>query len=105
MSIFTQNGLMVAAYEPLSVGIRPLGDITDEIAGYSHTLLADGGYWSAGVGLSGTKNEVEEWIENGLARRIVIYDHTMFPIGEYFVNAISASVGTRRVKVGLKDNV
>lgn len=100
MTIYSETGLSIKVYEAVPIGQAQLFDLTDEITSLRWQLLADGGYWSATISIAGTQNEIEGWIADGLGRRIVIYNAAAQVRGEYFVNGLSASVGTRGIRIG-----
>jgi hypothetical protein len=99
-SIYSSTGLSLEVYEPLPVGGSKLLSLSEEVSTLRQVLLADGGCWSLTTALAGTQNQIESWIADGLGRRLVLYNRGMRAIGEYFVNAISATVGTRSVRLG-----
>ena len=41
---------------------------------YTHTTCAMGGYWSASFTVGGKTADVEAWLDEGLARHVVVKD-------------------------------
>lgn len=68
--------------------------------GYSHTIDANGGYKSASLGLKLRQDEIEDWLESGLGRHIVIYNEGGAIKWEGFVNDIEASIGGLTIRRG-----
>lgn len=76
------------------------GSLTDTVEGYQHVVDAVGGYWTATFTITGTKNDVEEWLESGLGRHIEVYDHAGVMMWEGFVNQVSATISALTVTRG-----
>ena len=68
--------------------------------GYSHTILANGGYWNASFTLPGRIVDMDDWITNGLGRLITVYDDTLSICWQGFVNEVEAVYGPLTVKHG-----
>lgn len=68
--------------------------------GYSHTILANGGYWNASFTLPGRIVDMDDWIANGLGRLITVYDETLSICWQGFVNEVEAVYGPLTVKYG-----
>jgi hypothetical protein len=71
----------------------------DRISSYSHTHNANGGYWSASIGLTETRFVAEEWIKNGLGREITLYSDGAVR-WQGFVNSVSVEIGPVSLTVG-----
>ncbi len=65
--------LTILANEPLTEqGLYSrtfIEDITPNLEGYNHTISAVGGFDIAGFTLRGTKDYLDDWFDDGLARR------------------------------------
>lgn len=99
MSEFQTLGLSIAVHDPLVLGGAWLGNLDAEVDSYSHTIAAWGGFNTAQAGLSGKTIDLENWIERGLGRHIVVHD----PDGEVwsgFVNQVDLTLGRLAYTVG-----
>ena len=67
---------------------------------YTHTIGADIGFDSMSFSLSGSSNDIEDWLEGGLARHVTAYNKNLTVIWEGFVNSMSATIGSVSVKRG-----
>ena len=74
--------------------------LTDQVDTYQHTIQAFGGYWNASFAIRDRKDRIEEWIDKGIGRHIVVHDNTLTVIWEGFVNRISATLGPLSVVRG-----
>lgn len=70
------------------------------MSGYSHEVRSIGGYFSARITISASKKKVEDWIDYGLGRHIVVYSPSLVVIWEGFVNSIKASLGPLEFTIG-----
>lgn len=93
-------GVSVNVHESLSKGTQQLFSMTDQLSSYSHELSAFGGYNSARIDFTARRDDIDEWIEYGLGRRIVTYDEAGDVIFEGFVNQLSARMGGLEFSVG-----
>ena len=91
-----------ATTDPLTYTPRGgyIGSLTDKIDAYQHTVHAFGGFMTATFTVTGTKNDIEEWLESGLGRHVEVYDHAGVLMWEGFVNRISASIASLTVTRG-----
>ncbi len=99
MSEFQALGLSLAVHDPLVTGAGRLYNLASEVASYTHTLSAWGGFDAASLALSGQVIDLEDWIERGLGRHMVVSD----PDGEVwsgFVNQVSLTLGRLAYTVG-----
>ena len=71
-------------------------DLTDKHEGYAHTISAVGGYDSASFTIRGTKDYLQDWFDDGIMRRIVLYNPESIPIWEGFVNRLRFTAGTKQ---------
>ena len=68
--------------------------------GYTHTIQAKGGYWSAGFTIPGNLQTVEEWLDEGLGRHIVVHDDSLSVVWEGYTSQITGNAGGRTVSRG-----
>lgn len=104
MSANTQIGLYALLSQPLAGGGGYIGRL-DGIERYSHTIEALGGYWSADISFNTSGNGVDDWIENGLGRHIVVKDPEGSEVWAGFVNRIDVAIGGLSVTVGPMLNI
>lgn len=70
-----------------------IGEFSQISSLYRHTINAFGGYWDATFTIPGNQNDIEEWLENGLGRHVIVRDHALSIIWSGFVNRVSATLG------------
>jgi hypothetical protein len=104
-SLHVQTGLMLSVHNPLIIDGAWRFNLLDELNSWSHTSAADGGYLNARTGISGPQLELEDWIENGLGRHVVLYGPELTPAWEGFVNTVNLTLGGLAYKVGPLINV
>src|SRR5512139_293075 len=94
-----QPTLSVNIYDPLIAG----GAARYRIArpeDYTHTVQANGGFWSASFTVSGNILDADEWLEDGLFRHIVVWDEALGRCWEGFVNSVEIAYGALTVTNG-----
>jgi len=100
--------LTIIAYEPLSEqGLYARGfiqDITPNIEGYNHIISAVGGFDTAGFTLKGTRDELDDWFDDGLMRRVAVHNPEGIQVWEGYVSRMRYVVGTL-VKTKTIDNL
>lgn len=103
-----QLALSIETYQP-SIDVdtpyydpegRYLYRLTDMLNGLTFTTQADGGYWSADITLSATQDIIDEWLDEGLGRFIVIRNPALEVIWEGEVNAVEATMSSLTVTRG-----
>lgn len=94
-SCHQSRALTLVARQPLWVGSAVIDDNlglkTDAI---QVVWTALGGYWSLRFNLKGNQDAIEDWLESGLGRDITLYSHTLVPIWEGEVSAVSGNIGS-----------
>lgn len=70
------------------------------VLNWQHTILAYGGFDTASFDLVPPINQVDDWIEQGLGRRVVAYGPRLEVIWEGFINKISISQANSVWEVG-----
>lgn len=101
MSQHESEGLAISAYQPTiaSGSYTPRGRLLDDLLGQkftaeTHTVQANGGWWSQRLTLSGNLVDMEEWLDRGLGRHIETYNPALEQIFGGFVNSVTLSAGT-----------
>lgn len=92
--------LSIEVYEPLSVGNTQIGELSRHIAHYEHEVSRVGGFWSASIDVNAGQDELEEWYESGLGRRITTRSPYGDVIWEGFVNQVTLNLGGATVSTG-----
>lgn len=100
MTIYTDTGISIDVFPSLFSSSSGYISLTDEIDSYSHTIDAMGGYRSAQLALTGSQEDAEDWLENGLARLVLVYNNAGEIVWEGFVNQVGISIGGLRVTRG-----
>ena len=99
--IHRSTGLTILAQDPLFYSTRTYSErITPQVSGYSHEIRSIGGYFSARITINASKKKIEDWIDYGLGRHIVVYSPSLVVIFEGFVNSIQANLGPLQFTVG-----
>ena len=94
-------GLSLMAYEPLvqSQGLYSrdfIDDLTDKHERYNHTISAVGGFDTASFQLGGSRDYLEDWFNDGLMRRVVLYSPESIPVWEGFISSMELVVGSKK---------
>ena len=114
MSVYSQLGLALSAYDPVidvsGPSYEPRGRLVDDGLGqkvdsYSHVLNAVGGWWSAQFVVRDTREHVEDWFDRGLNRHIEVYNPGLKKVFEGFVNQVSVTMGTMSATRGPLMNI
>lgn len=100
MSFHQSHGISIGIFVPLWAGTNLVDDSIISIASYSHTISAWLGYDTAELTFSTTLQHLEDWVNNGLGRRLVTYRDAGTIIWEGFVNQVSATIGGRSISSG-----
>lgn len=69
------------------------------LLGYTHSLQAFGGFWTANLTIAADLARVEDWLLR-LGWHVVTYDNTLSVVWEGFVNKITVQAGNRTVNLG-----
>jgi len=91
--------ILITVSNPLVTGGAWIGTLPD-VDSYTHAVTATGGYSSASFTLKSSIATIEDWIEKGLARHIVVNDEAGQIVWEGFVNQVSVTQGYLRLTVG-----
>jgi hypothetical protein len=102
---FQSLGLSITGSDPLWRGTRGYFDLSSHAEAYSHEIAAMGGYKSASITLKVIPAVIDEWLELGLGRHIVVTDTAGDIVWEGFVNQVSANIGTLSVTRGPMMNI
>jgi hypothetical protein len=100
MGVFANVGVSISVQDTLPKNRGDLGTLTDEIASWSHTSAAVGGYLSASCTVVTSLNVIDEWLESGLGRWLTLYDEGGNVCWRGFVEQIDANVGGVRITRG-----
>lgn len=93
MSKFSAKGLSILVSIPLVQGNDVVGNYSDIVNSYNHTISADGGYTSASFSVVGNHEFLEDWLQNGLGRHIQVFGSAQNIIWEGFVNELTINMG------------
>ena len=92
--------LSIVVYEPLVRGANVVESLSYHSNSYSHTIQANGGFDTMSVELAMNRDKIDDWIEQGIGRHVIVYNSANEPCWEGFVNTIEASMGAYSVTVG-----
>lgn len=90
--------LSINVYEPLAVSTNLVGTVTRPI-GYTHTIQALGGYWSASFSVSGGTFAMDDWLQGGIGRHLICYNRIR-QVWEGFVNEVEIRHGGLTIRHG-----
>lgn len=74
--------------------------LDENISTYQHEIRAIGGFYSATITANYNQVQIEDWIEYGIGRHIVIHNDALEVIWEGFVNKVSAALGELAFEIG-----
>jgi len=100
MTFHEELGISIIAYDPVNISNNKVATLDNNISSYSHTISANGGFDSMSVTVSDDRISLDDWLENGLGRRIVVYNSANTICWEGFVNTVSGQLGGQQVSVG-----
>lgn len=92
--------ITIGIFDPLIYGTGQVDEFSNQVSGYEHELLADGGYWSARMTVQDQQLDLEDWYERGLGRRVVTYSPDGVVIWEGVVNTIKLNLGGLTKTIG-----
>lgn len=88
-------GLRVDVEQPLWFTTRATEySFSRELEAYTHQHGADGGYLSCTFTVKVSQRSIDEWLENGLARHITVYNPETEEIFSGFANKVSFGLGS-----------
>jgi hypothetical protein len=87
----------LTSYNPQGTFIKRL---EDQVTGWSHTIDMTSGYAQASLDMQTTREDIEDWLEFGLGRHIVLYNEAGVIIWEGFVNRVEAGLGPLSYSTG-----
>jgi hypothetical protein len=93
MTFLSSSGLSIVVYRPLILGGDHIGDFTEDVNSYTHTISASGGFTSASFTTTGNEIFAGDWLEYGLGRHIVVHGSSLEIVWEGFVNQIEIDMG------------
>jgi hypothetical protein len=99
-SFFKQSGISVSYHEPLVKGGGFLGTLQDQLDSYRHESRATGGYYSARIRVKERQDVIEDWLQAGLGRHIVVNNEALEVSFVGFLNTINANLGPLTYKLG-----
>lgn len=100
MSNFQSRGFTVSYFKPLHEGGGWEGDLNVSLQDWRHSLDIFGGFDTAEFKLVDHLEQMENWMNFGLGRPIVVTDESLGIIWEGFVNRITWNQGGLKVTVG-----
>jgi hypothetical protein len=107
MTATSTQGLSIQVYQPTYIGspwqwvprgqfVTQLGDLN----AYSHKIEAWGGFTEASFTVAADRATLEDWLLNGLARDVTVYNPGGVVVWEGFVNTVKLSMGGYAVSRG-----
>jgi len=86
MTHHEELGISLIAYSSIAEGIERVASLDKNISDYGHTISANGGFNTMNVTIADDRISLDEWIERGIGRHIVVYNSANLPCWEGFVN-------------------
>lgn len=100
-SYYSSKRLTIVSEDPLFLTSRSLRQtLTGQIERYSHEIRAIGGYYSASIQIKDRPGKIEDWIDYGLGRHILVFNPALEIIWEGFVNKLTATLGPFQFETG-----
>lgn len=93
------NGLVISVNKSLQSGGAHITDLSD-YDGYTHSLEAFGGFATASITLNENQANIEDWLEWGIGRHVVVYDGEQQICFEGFVDKVTAALGPATITRG-----
>jgi hypothetical protein len=90
-SSYQSRNFVISYYNRPALDGEWLGELDISMQNWRHSISAFGGFDTAQFSLVEGQNVMQDWIANGLGRMIVVYDDSLLPIWEGFVNSISVN--------------
>ena len=93
--------LSFQVYEPL---VRGGNHLDDGLLAHASTLqvvnTAFGRFWELTLRIEGGHSQIDDWIADGTARHVELYNHGTAEIWEGFVNTVDANIGSLTISIG-----
>lgn len=105
MSYYRATGLSVTFKSPIWYAYQSTIESNNFISTYGHEIAADGGYKSAAITISANIRDIEDWVDRGLGRDVIVYSPEGLVIWNGFVNEIMGNFGFLQVKRGPLMNI
>lgn len=99
-SLMESLGIDVEVYAPIVRGGAPIMNIAQLVTAYSHEMGSFGWFTRSSITVAATRNQLDDWLANGLGRHIVVRSPAQNIIFEGFVNQISSKMGTLNITIG-----
>lgn len=90
-SNYQSRGFTIDYFQRLVEGGGWLGNLNLSVQSWRHTISAFGGFDTAEFTLVEPDISVEDWVANGLGRRIIASDEALVPMWEGFVDSITVT--------------
>ena len=97
---YQSRNFSISYFQRLALGGEWLGDLQISVQNWRHTINAFGGFDTGEFSIVESESVIEDWVMNGLGRGIVVYDETLFPVWEGFVNQISVKQAGLSLEIG-----
>lgn len=95
-SLYEQVGLTACVNQSLFRGNYPLFNFQSELTSYSHRKSATGGWVESTIGVNPPSRSLEDWLEGGVGRDIVMLDSSNNIIFNGFVDLVEVVVGGKK---------
>lgn len=93
-SVTSEVGLTVLYADPLARSYRDTSTRRlDSVTSYTHTINAFGGFETAEIVVNMSRQQMEEWFNEGLGTDVKVYDETLEIVWEGFVDEIEIVYG------------
>lgn len=99
-SRYQSRGFSVDYYERLSLGAGWLGTVNISLQSWRHSISSFGGFNTAEFVLTDSQVSIDDWVANGLGRKIVASDETLVPMWEGFVDQITVNYSGLNLSIG-----
>jgi hypothetical protein len=99
-SLYETTGLSISIGDNILLGGRQRLLIRDSLEGYSHTILANGGFDTMNVSAAIDRFDIDYWLDKGIGGHVEVRDESLTIVWEGVVNSIQITIGGITYLVG-----
>ena len=100
MSSIENRGLSIFIASAIGNPVIYSENITSQVDSYSHTISAVGGFDTASITMSASREKLDEYTQSAVGGRIAVYNESGAIMWEGFINSIEYTYGGQQTKRG-----